>query len=473
MPNKLLIEASLLSYDAYAAEADYQASADLPVLPAGNAVTRGWTPLTLGGLVPGGVDAKDLATLVDNPLLLPPGVITSAVHFYTGELEGRSTLAIAFRGTDEGAAEFGFQGTEFGPGVFGWDLYFAAHAQAVGAALGFAATSGTIEQVLLTGHSLGGIIAELSAARLLGPQSPLADLADTTLIVTFGSPGSTESAANLNQLNFVHNDDFVAQLSALSPLFAAAGVGREGFDLAIERPEAQLPNFGPSDLDTFDELAAALQDPRLFIEHRLALYLDSAELIDSAEAFVPTVRDAGTDLFRWLNVDIDRTIVGTEANDILRGSSNNELFFARGGTDVVFGQGGDDIMIASGGSNLLQGGLGDDILVGGPGNDIMQGRSGNDYFYPGGGNNLVNGGPGIDTAVFDGSRDSFSIVAFGSFATVSQGGSTPSRTILSSVELLEFDDVTLAVEGGKLTPVAPTLVASVSLDDLVVSSDVA
>jgi hypothetical protein len=78
-------------------------------------------------------------------------------------------------------------------------------------------------------------------------------------------------------------------------------------------------------------------------------------------------------------------------------------------------------MIAIGGSNLLQGGLGDDILVGGPGSDIMQGRSGNDYFYQGGGNNLVNGGAGIDTAVFGGSRDSFSIVAFGSFATVSHG----------------------------------------------------
>ena len=478
MANKLLIEASLLSYDAYADAANYTGSADVPLRPTGNAVTRGWTPLTLGGLVPGGVDQKDIAALVRDPNFLPPGVITSAVHLYTGPLEGRQTLAIAYRGTDEGPNEFAFQGAQLPPNPFGfqfgWDLYYAAHAKEVAGALAFAADPANgIEQVLITGHSLGGIIGELTAARLLGPGSPLEPLADQTLIVTFGSPGSTESADNLNQLNIVHTDDFVAQLSALSPLFQAVGVSREGVDLQVERPEATLPDFRPQDLDTVEELFAAVQDPRLFIEHLLVVYLDTAELFDSAEAFVPTVSDAGADLFRWLDADIDRTIVGTSGSDLLRSGGGNDLVFARGGNDVVDGRGGDDVLIASGGNNLLQGGFGNDTLVGARGNDIMQGGPGNDRFYPGGGNNLVDGGLGFDTAVFDGPRDSFSILAFGSFATVSQGGPSPSRTILSSVEVLEFDDVTLAVDGGKLTPVAPSLVASVSLDDLVIAGDVA
>ncbi len=297
-------------------------------------------------------------------------------------------------------------------------------------------------------------MAELTAARLLGAESPLAPLADNTLIVTFGSPGSTESAENLNQLNIVHTDDFVAQLSASSPLFEAAGVGREGTDLAVERPEARLPNFDPADLASFEALAAALQDPRLFIEHRLALYLDTAELLDSAEAFVPTVRDAADDLFRWLDVDIDRTVVGTEGSDIMRGGTGNDLIFARGGADLVFGQGGGDILIASDGNNLMQGG------------------AGNDRFHAGSGNNLVDGGPGIDTAIFDGARDAFSIFAFGSFAKVSRGNPAPERTVLGSVEMLAFDDVTLALAGGKSTPVAPSLAASVSVDDLVITSEV-
>jgi hypothetical protein len=477
MSNKLLIEASLLSYDAYADTADYQGSTDVPLLPAGNAVSRGWTPLTLGGLVPGGVDEKDIADLVGNPDILPPGVITSAVHLYTGSLEGRQTLAIAYRGTDEGPNEFAFQGSQLPSNPFGfqfgWDLYYAAHVNEVGAALVFAAdpTSG-IEQVLITGHSLGGIVGELTAARLLSPDKPLEPLAEQTLVVTFGSPGSTESADNLNQHNIVHSDDFVAQLSALSPLFQAIGVAREGVDLQVERPEATLPDFQPENLDTVEELFAAVQDPRLFVEHRLALYLDTAELLDSAEAFVPTVSDAGTGLFRWLDASIDRTIVGTDGRDSLPGGGGNDLIFAQGGQDLVFGQNGDDVLIASGGNNFMQGGLGDDVLVGASGNDFLQGGAGDDRLYPGGGNNIVDGGPGIDTAVFNGAREGFLVSAFGSFATVSQSGPTPSRTIASNVEFLEFDNVTLALEGGKLTPVAPSLVASVSVDDLVITSEV-
>ena len=478
MTNKLLIEASLFGYDTFFDTADYTDTLRLLPGPAVNAPDRGWTPLNVPGLIDQGVNLGDLTPFIPADSPIAGATITTAAHFYVGPLEGKQTVVLAYRSTDEGGPEFAFQGAQLPPNPFGaeygWDLYYLLHAQASAAALSYAMTpTNGVEQVLITGHSLGGIIAELTATRLMGEGEPFADLAPATLVATFGSPGSTESAGNLNQLNIVHTDDFVARLSDLSPLFLAGGATREGLDILIERPEATLPDFQPEDLDTVGELFAALLDPALKIEHQIDLYIDSAALLDSAEEFVPVVKDATDDPFRWLLAELDQAIVGTDSRDSLSGGDGHDLIFARGGQDLAFGQSGDDVLIASGGNNFMQGGLGDDVLVGASGNDFLQGGGGNDRFYPGGGNNIVDGGPGIDAAVFDGARDDFLVSAFGSFATVSQSGPTPSRTIASNVEFLEFDDVTLALEGGKLTPVAPSLVASVSVDDLVITSDVA
>lgn len=86
---------------------------------------RGWIPLDLGPIAPNGVQRVDLSAFA--PESLRP--ITSAAHVYVGELEGLKTLAIAFRGTDEGDREFAFQGG-YDPtqNAFGWDAYAAAHA---------------------------------------------------------------------------------------------------------------------------------------------------------------------------------------------------------------------------------------------------------------------------------------------------------------------------------------------------------
>jgi hypothetical protein len=61
------------------------------------------------------------------------------------------------------------------------------------------------------------------------------------------------------------------------------------------------------------------------------------------------------------------TRTGTEANDILQGTS-----FA----DNLYGKEGNDILIGNKGSDYLTGGCGADILVGGAGNDVLTGGSG-------------------------------------------------------------------------------------------------
>jgi hypothetical protein len=479
MSNKLLIEASLFGYDTFFDKANYADTLGLLPAPAVNAVDRGWTALNLPAVpvldlaaISGGIDLQDLTPYtIGTPL--EGASITSAAHFYKGSLEGKETLVLAYRSTDDGAAEFAFQGAEVAPGIYGWDLYFNAHKDASVAALAFASNPANgIEQVLFTGHSLGGIIAELTAARLVGADAPFAALGEKTIVATFGSPGSTETLEGVSQLNVVHSDDFVAQLSALSPLFEAGGVAREGTDLVIDRPEAVLPDFAPEDLDTTEELFAASQDPSLKIEHQIDLYIDSAALLDSAESFIPGVRDALDDPFRWLNAEIDETIVGTDGNEFIRGGKGNDLIFTLEGNDFVSGYKGNDTLVGGPGRNKLHGGKGHDTLVDGPDNDVLIGDLGNDLIHITGGVNLVFGGSGRDTAVFDGKLDDFSVFAFGRTAVVSDHEDPTSRTTLSQVENLAFDDQSIALNKGAFTSMASVSVASADVDQLVITSDV-
>lgn len=272
----LLVEAALLSYDSLADTADYGSTAERKLLSTGDAPDRGWAPLDLPDLAPDGVQVVPLAEL-------SPGVpFSSAAHFYTGEPAGERTLAIVFRGTDEEAPELAFQGTLLPNGQRGWDLYQAAHAEAVAAALAHAADPANgIERVLIAGHSLGGIIAELATQRDLLARFP--ELAERAVTVTFGSPGSTETVEDAGILNIVHSDDLVARLSDLSPLFQAGNAAREGVTLSVDRPEGTLPDLAPEDLDTQPELLAALANPANRAEHDIRLYIDTARSLADTE----------------------------------------------------------------------------------------------------------------------------------------------------------------------------------------------
>jgi len=77
--------------------------------------------------------------------------------------------------------------------------------------------------------------------------------------------------------------------------------------------------------------------------------------------------------------DIGPKIFGTEGDDELLGSDDNDFIDGRGGDDIIFGLEGNDI---------LNGGDGGDTIDGGPGNDIIR---------PGFGANDSDGGTGIDT----------------------------------------------------------------------------
>lgn len=437
MSQKLLTEASRFAHDTLFDVADHDGGRDGSPHGVGNAVERGWLPLAVPGKIAGGVDRGEVTSFLAGTPLEGPTLGTAA-HFYTGELDGRQTLVIAYRGTDEGPLELAFQGLPLPSNPrgarFGWDLYAAEHAEASAAALDVALDPANgIEQILVTGHSLGGIIAELSAVRLMGPGQAYESLADRTMVATFGSPGSTESAANLNQVNIVHSDDLVPRLSDLSSLFGGGNASREGIDIVVERPEATLPDLEPNDLNGLRELLDATGDEALTVEHQIELYIETAEFLDQAAPFVRTAGDGADQPVIWLGADLDRTIIsGPEAATLVGGPGND----------------------------ILVGGLGDDVLTGGAGDDII---------LPGGGNSRVDGGPGLDTALFDGVRDSFTIIALDDVIQVSRSGDEAAVAELRNIEGLAFDDQTVPV--GEAAGTTAVAAAGGSLDDLVVAAE--
>ena len=70
--------------------------------------------------------------------------------------------------------------------------------------------------------------------------------------------------------------------------------------------------------------------------------------------------------------NIGLTFQGGQGNDVITGSSNDDVIEGNGGSDTLFGLAGDD---------TLDGGADSDQLIGGPGADTLIGGTGNDFFY--------------------------------------------------------------------------------------------
>ena len=123
------------------------------------------------------------------------------------------------------------------------------------------------------------------------------------------------------------------------------------------------------------------------------------------------------------------TLIGTSADDTLRGETFADAIWGQSGDDSLYGEAGSDFLEGGTGADRLYGGSGDDILFGGggrdagwwivaedpsahddrlyggSGNDLLFGQSGNDRLDGGSGNDVLSGGGGRDTFVFRDGRD--------------------------------------------------------------------
>jgi hypothetical protein len=98
-------------------------------------------------------------------------------------------------------------------------------------------------------------------------------------------------------------------------------------------------------------------------------------------------------------------IVGTNYEDFIQGSFQNDQIFGKKGNDLilsdlgidrVYGGEGDDSIQGSSGNDQLLGQDGDDDIFGGFDDDLLVGGKGNDHLFGDFGNDLLKGDSGAD-----------------------------------------------------------------------------
>ena len=94
---------------------------------------------------------------------------------------------------------------------------------------------------------------------------------------------------------------------------------------------------------------------------------------------------------------LSATITGTEGNDVISGTANNDVIVGLGGNDVINGSAGNDTICGGDGNDVIDASSGDDVIYGGDGNDTINGSSGDDVIYGEGGNDVIDGSSGTDT----------------------------------------------------------------------------
>ena len=93
------------------------------------------------------------------------------------------------------------------------------------------------------------------------------------------------------------------------------------------------------------------------------------------------------------------TIVGTNGDDVLRGTPHKDVIVGNGGADRIFGAAGNDVICGNGGADHIQGGPGADLILGGWGNDRIIGGDGPDDLRGGRDVDFISGKSGRDRIV--------------------------------------------------------------------------
>jgi hypothetical protein len=95
----------------------------------------------------------------------------------------------------------------------------------------------------------------------------------------------------------------------------------------------------------------------------------------------------------------DDLILGTSSNDVIRGGLGADTLKGNAGDDLLCGDEGDDTLLGATGNDTLIGGQGSDVLKGEAGNDTLDGGTEDDTLIGGAGLDHLDGGPGNDKLI--------------------------------------------------------------------------
>ena len=145
----------------------------------------------------------------------------------------------------------------------------------------------------------------------------------------------------------------------------------------------------------------------------------------------------------WGNAD-DDTVNGNNGTDTLYGGLGNDIVNGGAGNDALFGQSDVDILNGGDGDDNLDGGSGDDTLNGDAGNDRLLGQAGNDILNGGGTafneTDILFGGAGADTFVLGVNDTTFYL----SDQTVGSARGSEDKAVIQDFTLADGDVLQLS-----------------------------
>jgi len=146
-------------------------------------------------------------------------------------------------------------------------------------------------------------------------------------------------------------------------------------------------------------------------------------------------------------------LYGEFGNDTLDGGDGGDFLIGQYGDDVQHGDDGNDSIGGGSGNDTVEGGNGDDYVSGEDGDDMVLGGEGNDVVYDYDGNNYIDGGAGNDTLAFQaGSNTIIGGSGRDTFDIDSDVSSAQSHTIVdfaagSSGDILDYRDLMTQLVG--------------------------
>ncbi len=383
-------------------------------------------------------------------------------------VNGEKIVTLAFRGTDSNDDAF-LDGQTFDEeGIF---AHYDAFSPLI-SALEKYITDNSIDRLIVTGHSLGGTMADVFT---LVDSQRFRDIPGIDLtVVSLASAGFNPDIAELFDTidpriadinyNFILNDEvtklyipdfyigishsedrvtypevddfydpFLVKDSFVPNLVLEYNIGFHDFG---QINTIHLPRISNFDVHyggiLFPKGFGAQHNKELYTNNILALY-QSPLVHDYKNNTIIMGRGKYYDGSTTFPINSDQGVGNT-----LDGTQKSDFILGLEGNDQLFGYDSNDLLDGGVGIDRLYGGAGNDTLYGGSGNDTLDGGSDRDTLIGGGENDIINGGPGLqDTAVYyEHDLSQVSVTRNGSEIVVSTP--TDGKDRLTNVEYLDI-----------------------------------
>lgn len=350
--------------------------------------------------------------------------------------DGTKTLVLSFRGTDDiSNAVLGQAFTKNG-----LKNYYAGFETLLDAVIDYANTqSNGVDQLVVTGHSLGGSMVD---AFMMEDRDRLSGRVDVAAVAV-GSAGLHPDMiknADLSDYTLVSHDGDLVVRPQLARWWLPTTVL-----LNNEHPDGDTFNFEMPNLDLLpDDLNWRNTNYTVGLQHESKLYYENALAVAQdplgryfnwSKVIMGNGLDADGDNVEATGTDADdpnqsdngsRTLNGSNVKDYILGREGGDSINGRGGNDLLSGGSGNDTLTGERGSDRMHGGYGQDHLNGGDQNDFLWGGSGDDTLYGYHGNDVLDGGSGKDRLFGENGHDRLD---GGNDADVLRGGSGNDKLI--------------------------------------------